>query len=450
MYKKKGYNAVDFNDILGKSMKRPQKMQSSLHVRSALAGWAPLASLLALLVFTGCGADRDIFGKPKKKSETPSAAPEKPKAIPQSPEEIEFSQALERSLPVETFLLGMRELPTRLKATTVLLRFRSNMSKATFECRTAAGSPWEPCPLGDKFRIAQLKHGQTIALWVRAKGQDGRIDTSPLMLGTLIDLQDGVTVSNAIEEAQDQSPLVKADQLPAEMDREPQGGATIVAERKVLVGSYYGVVVPWQMYVATYSTSKTYNASLQILRVLGRNAGTAYDGERCDRDFERIVQGPRGLQYCEATPGRAQLEETYAKPMPYNHVELVFAKDFGEKIMVAAFDQDTDPLESRLGIDHVCSGAPSSGTQAVPVLNEFFGVEPAREMLTWCQVRAANGSFWWVGGISALLNGNPDSPRIKIIYSVNADRGILSGQQFAGRAASMLTKVIVPIAAVPE
>ena len=49
---------------------------------------------------------------------------------------------------------------------------------------------------------------------------------------------------------------------------------------------------------------------------------------------------------------------------------------------------------------------------------------------------------------------NPDSgsgaPRIKVVYSVNADRGLLSSQQFASRAAAILTKVIVPIAAIQE
>jgi len=423
-----------------------------------------LATFLAgvSLSLTGCGIERDVLGRKKSKSDqtvTPDAAPGHPTSgsSTPSPEDIELGKAIERTLPIETFLLGLTELPPRLKANSLTLSFRSNASQAAFECRVAVNAPWAPCPMGNKFRFAALRHGQTIALWVRAKGADGRADLSPLQIGSLVDLQDGVTVANAMEEAAEERPLVRADQLPVEMDQEPSNGSLDVAERKVQVGSFYGVVVPWEMFVATYSTSKTYNSSLQILRVLGRNAGAAYDGERCDREFERVVAGPaptrqspQSLQYCEATPGRQQLDQSYARPMPYNHVELVVARDFGEKILVAAFDSDPDPYEVRLGIDHICRNAGAAGSQAVPVLNEFFGVEPAREMLSWCQVRSVNGSFWWVGIMTASLSSKPDAPRVRVIYSVNADRGILSGQQFASRAAAVLTKVIVPIAAVPE
>lgn len=412
---------------------------------------------LALVIMTAsCGND----SASRKGSD--SNSPQNPNVINGNP--IQLLPA-EISVPVETFLLSGK-IPSRLKAVGMTIFFTSNIEKATFECRTDVNAAFTACTGANSFTFLTLVNGQSYFLSIRAKAPNGSVDTTPVEINFVVDVQNGVDPS--VPTTEEEIPIT-VDVLPREMDVPEQNAEA--PSRELLVGGFYAAVTPYNMHVASFSTTKTYNASVHMLRVIGnKGLGSAYEGTSCNLPWEFKVNpnDGSGYEYCEANPTRQQILTGYANPMPLNHVEIVrgtraFAE---EKIFVAAFDGEEDAIEHRIGIHTTCGNTSMRGEASIPVLNKFLGVAPEKKLFQWCQVRASNGTVWWVGYMGAYLSTtqittiNADAaatttptrkidianpPRMKVVYSILADANVPTQRDFMARAANILSNVIVPL-----
>jgi hypothetical protein len=395
---------------------------------------------LLIAALTGCG------GKIRAPWDKPEA--EGPVAIdddagkPRGPTAPVAPYERDDRIPVETFLVGS-PIPERLKASALTVSVRSNVVGAAFECQLDGGA-FAPCG-GAAYAFKDLAHGQVGALSIRARAPDGQIDGSPLAVSFIVDMHGGMAPGDASTDA---GPVTPGD-LP-EPTQPPQDGEGPLESRQLQLGSFFAVAVPYDQLVTSYSTSKTYNSRVNMLRLMGEHAGSAYAGIGCGREYERVVDASGGRQYCDGTPTRAQLIQDYARPLPYNHVELVrgAAAATDEKILIAAYDGEPDPVENKLGINGTCANSGYRGKTSVPVIADFFGEDPARAIVTWCQVRDRAGDWWWVGAFTARLGQTQDAPRVAVIYTAATTLGIVSPAQFMGRIGRLIPSIVVPIAPV--
>lgn len=406
--------------------------------------------VLTALLSGGCGAlplgnAKDPTGTSRHKVEVP---PEQP--VPPTSGEEPAGRALqmlssERDIPVETFLTTWgREVPARIRGTSLRFDFRANVRGARFECRSTVQAPFAPCSQGNAAIFTRLRHGQQVALWVRARSLEGRVDLTPLQIGFVVDLVAGVIPEDWAADVMEETPLLNVADIPLES---PSGGVDVDAsgkpqQRQLQVGSWYAVAVPWSMYLASWSTTKTWNGGIHALRVMGRTSSR--DGEACERSFERTVSGPRGTTYCEGTPTRAQAAESFARPLPWNHAELVSAAG-DERLFASAFDSDLDPTAQGWWLPEVCAGAAHAGRTRVQLLSEFYGTTPREETLSWCQMRSPDGAWWWTGVFDAKLG---EARRMQVVYALRAGGVMSSGEQFAARMAEIIPRIVVPIAPV--
>lgn len=361
-------------------------------------------------------------------------------------------------VPVDTFLAS-GAVPTRLKAgPSIELTFRSNIEGAAFECQSGSDSGFSSCPDGDRYRFEELVHGRGYQLKVRARSPEGRYDQSPLILSFIVDNLNGlpVTEHNGGEYPSSAQPPVLLPVSPSElpMPIPSSGGIGHSPSRRLQIGSDLALTVPDEFLVTSYATTKTYNSTLHLMRVMGADTGTSlFPDEPCNRDFERIVAGPMGYSYCDATPTRAEWDHGYAARIPRNHLEIVRSHEgvADEKFFAAAFDAEGDPAEQATGIHGLCRGAVTSGQTRGPLAQGFFGGEIVQGIIHWCQVRDRNGRWWWLGSADLDTTNVSDGAggqvriRAKLIYTLAHQSAVYSGQRFATRfserSVSLLSKI---------
>ncbi len=344
--------------------------------------------------------------------------------------------------PVETLLQNGLVLPARLKADTLTISFHANVEGATFDCASGATAAYLPCD-GSSYSFGRLNHGQSYMLRVRARSADGFLDQTPLIVSFMADLLtgDAPTVAPVVGDVDAVIPGTAGD-LPQAVKT---GESTSTKGRALQVGSYFAVVAPADHQVTSYATNKNYALTERYFRLMPSKLP-------CTGTFEQEVAGPEGsgTTYCEATPSEGEWQATFAtgvRPVAKNHVELVRASPEGleEKLEVAAFDQDSDPAEARLGLASLCRNANYQGETQVALLSTFYG-EMTRQLFHWCQARDENGAYWWIGSFAAIVSRSPNPARLTVIYAVNVRQGIFSGQQFATYAERRLPRLIIPIA----
>jgi hypothetical protein len=400
----------------------------------------------------GCGSDFG-FGEKKPESKPQPNSPLNPtngqgQGEAGSPESQEGMTVVR--VPVETFLEGGGNIPQRLNAYALTVKFRSNHPEAGFECRSTLHRPFRACDSEFVFGKDQtsgneeglLVHGKSYSLFVRAKLTDGRFDATPLKISFLVDH----LVGKEENERDDipANPVLSASDLPSPINPDQRERSE---NRLLLVGSFYGLSVPYGFRVTSYSTTKTYNQRLHILAMTGSHGGAAYSNLACNLPFEKLTRGPLGVQYCESTPTTTELREFYANPMPKNHVEIVADETIPmEKLMVMSFDDEGDQTEGIMGIDALCQRGQGHGGSEVPLLQGFFDQEAKVEFFKWCQVKDKNGKVWWLGTFLSHLQQVASAPRIRAIYTASQDLGLLTGQQFALRASGFFKRLLVPVA----
>lgn len=402
-----------------------------------------LSALIVSMAVASCGAVEtqrrqvakrvgdDRMSRLAQARPEPPAPPLAPAPAPAPLPSVELPPA--RSVPLETFLVSGSTPPDRLKARDLTLRFRANVANARFECRIEGAREFRDCPEGDHHAFSGMAHGSTHQLTVRARSALGERDASPLTIAFVVDLNAGAEPGGA---------------LPVTAGELPVAGGGDAFQRSMQLGGFYGLVVPTDASVASYSSDRTYNGRLQILWRLD-GLGSAFAGETCKRSFERQVDvaasGPVPARtYCEATPNRVEVVESYATPQPRNHVEIV--RGAGERLIVAAFDaaEDEDPAEAAMGEAATCAGAASSGTSPIRIVKDFYGETQPQGTLSWCQAADRMGRWWWIGAFVHEGVG-PDAVRLRGRYAASAELGIFSGQEFATRTGALLQSALVPL-----
>jgi hypothetical protein len=358
-------------------------------------------------------------------------------------------------VPVDTFLAS-GAIPTRLKSGPILaVRFRSNLDGVSFECEDNAKAGFRVCEDGDGYVFTDLVHGRGYQLQVRARTNDGRYDDSPLILSFVVDNVGGLPVSEepvTDNPASVDSPVllpVSPSELP--MPVPPSGGAGQAQSRRLQIGSDMALTVPDEFLVTSYATTKTYNNTLHLMRVMGADTGTSlFAEEPCNREFERVVAGPMGYSYCDATPTREQWDSGYSARIPRNHLEIVQSRQgvADEKFFAAAFDDEPDPAEQVTSIQGLCRGAVTIGQTRGPLVGGFFSGQAIYGVIHWCQVRDRGGRWWWLGSADLDTTVVPDAAvriRAKLIYTLAHQPGVYSGPRFATRfserSVSLLSKM---------
>jgi len=421
--------------------------------------------VIIAMMLTACGAVREHLSgsgrlAPKSDNTTTDVAPAPQLDAPAPPGGSDSSgrgtdrrpvidPRDDRFVPIETFLAARGEIPPRLMATSARFEFRSNIEGARFECRFVGDAAFSPCPQGNQIEYARLRHGQQAAVFVRARGPSGRVDLSPLQIGFVVDLVAGTPLDGdaAGFGGRMMAPL-EVSQIPLAEEAPPAAGDATPVDRQVLVGHWYAVSVPWTMTMTSYASSVTYSGQLRTLRALGPEAAGSLGatGAGCTKTFERQVVGPAGRPYCEGTPTRAESLADSDRPMPWNHAELVSGSG-DERLLVSAFARSSDnqdPAEGRLQLAQLCNGNPTAGQITIPLLARFFAGERSGEVFRFCQFRAGDGAWWWLGVFTSELS--PEAGSLQVIYAIESARGIGSGNEFAARASQILPRVIVPIA----
>lgn len=355
-------------------------------------------------------------------------------------------QDINGQVPVDTFLAS-GAVPSRLMSqATLTVVFRSNLSKVHFECEAEEGAGFRVCPEGDRYTFTGLSHGRGYQLRVRARAADGSYDTTPLHLNFVVDNVSGLPVSEPTQPSDgvpdptgnDVLQPVSPIELPMPIGSDGSGSAT---PRTLQIGSDVGLTVPKDFLVTSYATTKTYNATLHLMRIMGADTNTSlFADEPCNRSFERVVAGPMGYSYCDATPTRVEWDSGYAARIPRNHVEIV--RSVGsvaqEKFFAASFDDDLDPAENKIGIQTMCQGAISSGQTRGALAQGFFEGQVIYGTIKWCQVRDRSGRWWWLGSADLdttvpVSGGASVLIRAKLIYTLAHQPAVYSGPRFATR-----------------
>ena len=352
------------------------------------------------------------------------------------------------AVPVETMFAESYDIPDHIGARSIRLRLKSNVPGASFECRQTAHAVWGTrCTAGNEFWVDNLVHGNTYRFEIRAVDSRGQGDITPLVVPIYIDLYNGrpITVSTARDRSAVPIPTTVSE-LPGfrASDADRATGSSAVA-----LGPSFAFVLPISHRITSYATDLTYNGRIKLFLSMQPPSGEA---PACKQSWERVVAGHRGDQFCDATPRRTDLAESYHRPLPRNHIETYRGLPLNpeEKLFVAAYSdqaEDLDPAEARWeGIDQ-CPNANLKGNAPLPLVTQQLG-GAVREQLSWCLLRASNGDWWWVGTFKGKLA--PGKGRIAALYAAKSSTfGIQSSEAFVMRTAELMRKVLVPLGVRP-
>lgn len=351
--------------------------------------------------------------------------------------------------PIETLFVDISEIPLRLASKSLRFKLRSNVEGARFECRWSGRGAWlQECFHGDEFVVNGLSDRNVYRLELRAVSPAGVPDATPMRFSFLVDLRFGM-------------PLVPRTGATGAADLVPQSPADLPGFRAtpakpsqvssaVALGRYLAFVVPYGHRVGAYATDLTYNGRLKLF--LAMDPASLIDAPSCNRTWERLVDGPDGTKFCDATPRAVDLPASYRRPIPRNHIET-FSGPPGnpdEKLYVAAFnDQPSDPdeAEARLDLNAYCPKEARRGSIPAALLTQKLGGH-LRDQLHWCMIQGTDSSWWWIGHFK--LNLTQDRGRLAAVYAVRAATlSLQNSQEFVRRTIDVMSKVLVPLGVSP-
>lgn len=351
--------------------------------------------------------------------------------------------------PVETFFAEISEIPLRLRSQSLRLRLRSNIEGASFECRFSPRGEWlKDCFRGDELVINGLSDRNVYRIELRAVSPDGFPDATPIKVSFMVDLRFGLPLTPDAGRAA-LAALVPAS--PADLPgfrstpNKPGNVASAVA-----LGRHLAYVVPYGHRVSAYATDLTYNGRLKLF--LAMEPASLIDAPSCNRSWERLVNGPDGMKFCDATPHSTDLQASYRRPIPRNHIETFNGPPGNpdEKLYVAAFqDQPGDPdaAEARLDLNAYCPKEARRGSVPAALLKQKLGGH-LRDQLNWCMIQGTDSTWWWIGHFK--LNLTQDRGRLAGVYAVRAKSlSVQNSQEFIRRTIDVLSKVLVPLGVSP-
>ena len=345
-------------------------------------------------------------------------------------------------------------IPTSLKASSFVAKFRASDASATFECARELSPEWHTCLGGDSYDFGRLIHRQGYSLRVRARTPDGRLSQSVLSINFVADLMLGASPVVPSGAPPTQAPEVNlpktAIDLPLPIDPSNTSGTISPVSRSLQVGSYYAVNVPPTARVITYASDKTYNGRLLTITTLNNQLFDIFGySKTCQLPFEKVVTVADGTHYCEATPTPADITANVPVIAPMNFVTLSLGRDQERMQEIMTFGVFDDASETEAEAKMVlteCRPNLAHGTTALPMVPQFYGIANVAN-ITWCQYTDTYGAWWWGAVVTSKLNDATDGPHIKMVYLASASLGIVSQTQFLDRVRLQVGPLLQPIAA---
>ena len=345
-------------------------------------------------------------------------------------------------------------IPTSLKASSFVAKFRASDASAAFECARELSPEWHPCLGGDSYDFGRLIHRQGYSLRVRARTPDGRLSQSVLGISFVADLVSGASPIVPSGAPQTQAPEVNlprtAIDLPLPIDPSNTSGSISSVSRSLQVGSYYAVNVPPTARVITYASDKTYNGRILTITTLNNQLSDIFGHSKaCQLPFEKVVTVTDGTQYCEATPTPADITANAPAIAPMNFVTVSLGRGDERMQEIMTFGVFDDASETEAEAKMVltqCRSNLAHGTTALPMVPQFYGIAKVAT-ITWCQYTDRNGAWWWGAAVSSKLTDSAEGPHIKMIYLASASLGIVSQTQFLDRVRLQIGPLLQPIAA---
>ena len=355
---------------------------------------------------------------------------------------------------LELSLTDGMTIPTSLKASSFVAKFRASDASAAFECARETSLEWRPCLGGDSYDFGRLIHRQGYSLRVRARTPDGRVSPALLSINFVADLLSGAAPTIPSGAPQSQAPEVNlpktAIDLPLPIDPQTKSGNFPSTSRSLQVGSYYAVNVPTTARVITYASNKTYNGRTLTITTLNQYLKDLFIPiQTCQLPFEKIVTVADGTEYCESTPTPTDIEAHVPVTAPMNYVTLSLGQgheQMRETMTFGVFDDASEAEAEAKMVLTQCRTNLAHGTTAMPIIPQFYSVAKIAN-ITWCQYTDANGTWWWGAVVNSKLNDAGNGPHIKMVYLASASLGIVSETQFLDRVRLQIGPLLQPIAA---
>ena len=342
---------------------------------------------------------------------------------------------------LETIILGQSRIPSRYDGSPLTLTLASNAVGALFECRFAMGDQFAACPAGAVLSWPLLPHSMSYFAEVRARLGD-RVDSSPAQLAFVVDRISGQGLQSlhpsSISEMQPPFPLPKA--LSPEGEDQKSGNPSrpiSPSPRTLALGGMAAVIIPSHLNVVSYSTTHTYSGTIQLVfdPTLAQSMG------QCSAPWE-MTREILGQTSCVATPTRGQYQSAYVGHRPLDHIEMAASNSSGniEGLLLAAFEQGTDPSQIADPEGYSCYGARSVGSLWLQGWKGFFGIATtARLMMSYCSM--ASGNEFIAKTVIPMAAGS--SAFLIAWYRVSPPSGVFSWNQLQTRLGDYLNKSLV-------
>ena len=389
-------------------------------------------------------------------------------------------------VPLETSIPNRLLVPLRYKGTTLNLTLASNGPEAAFECRLWPSREFIPCSKPRSHTLTNLVHGRTYTVEVRSR-TSAQVDDTPTRLSFLSDQISGSDLLAAPASRGVTNSAAGKEQLPSVQSELPSvtaapnadqgivdfGAAGVAApaandaaaRRTIALGRRFGVVVPFNLQVASWASTHTYNQTTLLVFDPAERAFAS----NCNFSWE-VLDRTASRPTCRATPSSAGYAQYYAPQRSANHVEMVrkdgsetvegwfFAASESSQTLSQSMGAGASPLGLKMPPDYSCPTGGSSGQ--IPLLTawrDYFEHGTGPVMMNWCSY-FRDGAWWWVanaaipvGSMVGATNGlgaanSTVTSTLIVGYKGRADQGIQSWNEVQRRFEPMVNRALIPTA----
>ena len=384
-----------------------------------------------------------------------------------------------KQVPLETSIPNRLLVPLRYKGASLSLTLASNGPEATFECRLWPSREFVPCSKPRSHALTNLVHGRTYTIEVRSRTST-QLDDTPTRLSFLSDqisgsdlLPEPAARSIANSAAGKEQLLSVQSELP---NATPDQGVVdfgtagitapaandAAARRTIALGRRFGVVVPFNLQVASWASTYTYNQTTLLVFDPAEQAFAS----NCNFSWE-VLDRTAARPTCRATPSTVGYDQYYGPQRPANHVEVVhkvgletvegwfFAAAESSQVLApgAAPGAQSDVMTPP---DYSCpNGVQRGQTPLTMAWRDYFEHGTGPVMMNWCSY-FRDGAWWWVanavipvgsmvGGVSPLSVSSVTSI-LTVGYKGRADQGIQSWNEVQRRFEPMVNHALIPTA----
>lgn len=200
------------------------------------------------------------------------------------------------------------------------------------------------------------------------------------------------------------------------------GNASAPLIKSMQIGSFYEYLIPEDMHVTEYATTKTYNDQLSFFRVM--NDPFYLGNYACAREFDRKVSASSGRgktwDYCHSTPRQDFYKWLTDFRLANNHLET--ATDFDlvnefnhQRTMINVFDADYEYMKDRSRFEQLCLNKRGAiyRTRPIRFMDRGFWGENVKAEFYMCVAELVGPGpglpsavdEWWIGAFFITSDG---------------------------------------------